>query len=425
MSELPTAKPPFLRRVRIRGYKSIAFCDVTLEPLTILVGRNGSGKSNFVDALGFVSDLMDLRIGDAVGNHNGWSAICCKTDTTPFVEFTIEGTFSSYKSTWDFDYAFVLEKGRHHQIQVHSEKLSLAQHDHDCTTGFDLVDGSLTWFGSEHFESSPSLEPSEHKWNDPRFFYRSRPDGLLLSGLRTQPFVDLVGTLRSSRIYNFHPPAIRKHQPMSASPFLARDGANLARAIKSLEEIDVEALPRITHYLTTIVPGVVGFRVQEYGDFETVRFSVLVKDGQPPVEFDASSMSEGTLRVLASLISVHQYDFPCDPGLIGIEEPETGLHIRAIHALISALESATARTQILLTTHSPEVLEVEGVKPACVRVVQMVDGKTVIARLDPVYEELLRDELGTLGSLSRQRILEPDPEDMDRQINQNHEVQTS
>ena len=39
-----SAKPPFLRRVQIRGYKSIAFCDVTLEPLTILVGRNASGK---------------------------------------------------------------------------------------------------------------------------------------------------------------------------------------------------------------------------------------------------------------------------------------------------------------------------------------------------------------------------------------------
>jgi predicted ATPase len=42
-------KPPFLRRVRIRNFKSIKFCDVTLEPLTVLVGRNGSGKSNFVE----------------------------------------------------------------------------------------------------------------------------------------------------------------------------------------------------------------------------------------------------------------------------------------------------------------------------------------------------------------------------------------
>ena len=50
------AKPPFLRRVRIRGYKSIAFCDVSWQPLTILVGRNGSGKSNFLDALAFLRE---------------------------------------------------------------------------------------------------------------------------------------------------------------------------------------------------------------------------------------------------------------------------------------------------------------------------------------------------------------------------------
>ena len=62
------AKPPFLRRVRIRGYKSIAFCDVTLEPLTILVGRNASGKSNFLDALAFLRDLMEMRATEAVSS---------------------------------------------------------------------------------------------------------------------------------------------------------------------------------------------------------------------------------------------------------------------------------------------------------------------------------------------------------------------
>src|SRR5690242_20517167 len=59
-------KRPFLRRVHIRGYKSIAFCDVTLEPLTILVGRNASGKSSFLDALAFLRDLMNMRATEAV-----------------------------------------------------------------------------------------------------------------------------------------------------------------------------------------------------------------------------------------------------------------------------------------------------------------------------------------------------------------------
>ena len=69
------AKPPFLRRVRIRNYKSIAFCDVTLEPLTILVGRNATGKSNFLDALGFLRDVVTKGVREAVKLHGGRDAV--------------------------------------------------------------------------------------------------------------------------------------------------------------------------------------------------------------------------------------------------------------------------------------------------------------------------------------------------------------
>jgi len=71
-------KPPFLRRVRIRNYKSIAFCDVTLEPLTIFVGRNASGKSNFLDALAFLRDVLVGGVHYAVKAHGGREAIFCK-----------------------------------------------------------------------------------------------------------------------------------------------------------------------------------------------------------------------------------------------------------------------------------------------------------------------------------------------------------
>lgn len=55
-------RPSFVRRVRIRNYKSVGKCDVELHPLTLLVGRNGSGKSNFLDAL----------VDRAVRNRSGW-----------------------------------------------------------------------------------------------------------------------------------------------------------------------------------------------------------------------------------------------------------------------------------------------------------------------------------------------------------------
>src|SRR3954447_21428619 len=76
---LAQAKPPFLRRVRIRGYKSIAFCDVTLEPLTVLVGRNATGKSNFLDALAFLRDAMTSGVAEALKRRGGVRGVICRT----------------------------------------------------------------------------------------------------------------------------------------------------------------------------------------------------------------------------------------------------------------------------------------------------------------------------------------------------------
>src|ERR1700722_13174573 len=86
------ARPPFLRRVRIRGYKSIAFCDVALEPLTILVGRNASGKSNFLDALAFLRDALDDGVNAALENHGGIS-VFSKEPKTDKLMFEIESEF--------------------------------------------------------------------------------------------------------------------------------------------------------------------------------------------------------------------------------------------------------------------------------------------------------------------------------------------
>src|SRR5438105_13202162 len=90
MAEL--TKPPFLRRVRIRGYKSIALCDVRLQPLTILVGRNGSGKSNFLDALAFLRDVMKVGVAEAVKirPRGGWSSLVCRSTDVPKVEIEVE-----------------------------------------------------------------------------------------------------------------------------------------------------------------------------------------------------------------------------------------------------------------------------------------------------------------------------------------------
>src|SRR5271168_3455867 len=73
------ARPvPFISRVRIKNYKSIASCDVRLGPLTILVGPNGSGKSNFLDALAFLSRAVATTPAEAIESRGGLEEIICR-----------------------------------------------------------------------------------------------------------------------------------------------------------------------------------------------------------------------------------------------------------------------------------------------------------------------------------------------------------
>ncbi len=121
---LPQAKPPFLRRVRICGYKSIAFCDVTLEPLTILVGRNASGKSNFLDALAFLRDLLDDGLNSALENHGGMSLFSQELKTNRLM-FEIESEFPSHPMLCRATYRVDLVLNARKQLEVEQEVLQL------------------------------------------------------------------------------------------------------------------------------------------------------------------------------------------------------------------------------------------------------------------------------------------------------------
>jgi predicted ATPase len=122
-------KPPFLRRVRIRGYKSIAFCDVTLGPLTILVGRNASGKSNFLDALVFLRDIVKLGVDEAVKRHGGAEAIVCRTQEDRLVSVGIECDYliSGDADGWHATHQIDIELPKTRPAAIHYEKMRIEQ----------------------------------------------------------------------------------------------------------------------------------------------------------------------------------------------------------------------------------------------------------------------------------------------------------
>jgi predicted ATPase len=93
--------------------------------------------------------------------------------------------------------------------------------------------------------------------------------------------------------------------------------------------------------------------------------------------------------------------------LVGIEEPESTLHPAAAGILFDALHEASHFTQVLVTTHSPDLLDVKDVDVNSLLIVEMAAGETVIGPADEASKSIVRDRLSTAGDLLRQQQLRP------------------
>jgi predicted ATPase len=428
-------RPPFLRRVRIRGYKSISFCDVALQPLTILVGRNAAGKSNFLDALAFLRDAMETSLTEAVGRRGGWSSVVSRAGDTRRIAFEVEVGFeggwpfgcdrerftgvpvSPHAPTPDEEgvpyvatYGFAMEAQAHDVAVLVQEFLRFHDPVSEAELGFQVNRGTFSpnWKG---------LSETTGRFGWPPQFKSSpyRPDRLLLAVMGDQPFLDLANAIRFTGFYNFNPEAMRPPRKPLLGTLLERDGRNLASAITSLKEIDPASLERVRDYLTLVAEEVVGFEVKTYDEYVGLRFRLRSGSPSVPFEFDAASMSDGTLRALAALIAAFQIHLPSGPTVIGIEEPETALHPAAMRVLVDALDEATQRTQILLTTHSADLLSGRDLTPGQILVARNRAGQTHLTPVDPASRQIIAKELYSLAELQRMDRLDLDEADLKRQ----------
>lgn len=126
--------------------------------------------------------------------------------------------------------------------------------------------------------------------------------------------------------------------------------------------------------------------------------------------FLASSMSDGTLRAFGILLAVFQTSVSetKSPLLIGLEEPEMALHPAAAVVLLSALREGARHRQILVTSHSPDLLDNPDIATEALLAVDSHDGLTRIGPIDEAGRTVLKDRLFTAGELLRQNQLAPD-----------------
>ena len=376
----------FLHRVVLRNFKSIAYCDVALGALTYLVGPNGAGKSNFLEALHLVSDSLVGSLDHALSVRGGLADVRRKSSGHP-TNFGIRLEFRLRDGTSGV-YAFNVGALPNRTYEVQEEKCVMT--GVDPGPYFHLRRGQLIGCSESSF---PAVTPD-------------RLALVAASGL--PPFRPVFDALSSMGLYNLNPKLIREPQRPQDGRLLKSAGENLVSVVGHLERTRPEALRQIERYLQTVVPSVQGIKRTQVGPLETLEFRQHVAGAKHPWHFQAMNMSDGTLRALGVLVALFQRNADFEPSLVGIEEPETALHPAASGALREALAAASETTQVIVTSHSPELLDGPELPTEALRAVADRDGATVIAPVDAASRKMLREGLFSAGELLRLGQLEPD-----------------
>lgn len=384
---------PFVTRVILRNYRSIGHCDVTLGALTYLVGPNGAGKSNFLDALHLVSDALTSSLDQALSLRGGLSEVRRRSSGHPThfairLEFVVNGQQGCYA----FNVAALKDRG----FEVQKEVCSLGG---PGKGPYYRIERGLATASSE--QTMPALT-------------RDRLALVALSGLSA--FRPIYDALTSMSFYNLNPKLMRELQKPQEGRLLKPVGENIASVIGHLERVCPEALSTIEEYLQTVVPTVHAVKRLSVGPMETLEFRQDVPGARDPWRFSAQNMSDGTLRALGVLTALFQRNSDFAPSLIGIEEPETALHPAASAALREALHRASTHTQILVTSHSPELLDDSSIQDEHLLAVSSEAGETVLARVDPASREAMLRHLFSAGELLKLGQLAPDPVLLQQQL---------
>lgn len=379
---------PFLRRLRLKNFRSIGKCDVELGPFTVLVGRNGAGKSNVLDSLRFVMEALESSLHHAIKSRGGITEVIRKSPS-PLHSFAIQLELEIDHQL--VGYGFEVSAGKHGGFVVSQEALT------SHAASYRVREGTLV-----HATAS-TMPPA----TDDRLY--------LVNAAGLPEFRGVYDKLLSMGVYNLSPDQIRKPQAADEGELLHRDGSNIASVIGRFAEDQPATLDRIVQYLHTITSHVTGVKRVSLGSWETLEFTLETLGLEDRVTFHAASISDGTLRALGALVAVAQRSGARPPmSLVGIEEPETALHPAATGALMDALREATAHTQVIITSHSPDLLDQVGDEDRLLAV-ELMQGSTQIGIVDRASRDAIKAHLYTPGELLRMDQLTVDRDDLARQ----------
>jgi predicted ATPase len=307
-----------------------------LTPITVIIGRNGYGKSTLCDALGFIVDCLKSDVEQACVSRGGFDKIATE-NSDRIIEFQI-----LYESLL---YTLCIAADDYNIPFVFAETLS-----HVGVHGVGSTSANFFVKNGEGKVLHPRLKTNE----DIRLVDKRR---LVLSTLgNLTDYPDIVAFrefLDSWYLCYFTPEAARVPPLIGPQKHLSRTGGNLANVIQYWER---EHRGRLDDMLNRVLGKVLGIQKIETHPTEDGRLLLRFRE-QTPKPFYASQMSDGTLKLIAYLLLLGD---PQPPPLICFEEPENGLYHRLLGAFVEEIRrhaEESGGAQFFITTHQPYLVD--------------------------------------------------------------------
>ena len=336
-----------LDAITIEGFKSIAsITKLELKAINVLIGANGSGKSNFIEVFSFLNAIREGHLQEYVGRIGGADRILffgSKETDSISIKISFMGGVNQYeislRPTEDDELIPIMEKAYFWEKKTHPKPYS----------------HSLTRIGKEAGISA-------------------------IDARRIPGYVkDHLG---SWRLYHFHDTSsaspMKRTQDINDNRFLRPDGSNLASYLYYLREKYAASYKLIRSVVQNVAPFFDDF-ILEPQKLNPEKILLEWRNKGSDAYFSASSLSDGTLRFVTLATLFLQPDSYL-PKVILLDEPELGLHPYAVTMLASLIKQVSIKSQVIAATQSTLLLD--HFQPEDVLVADLVDRGTQIKRLE-------------------------------------------
>jgi predicted ATPase len=374
-----------IRRIAVKGYKSLRNVELTLKPLTVIIGPNATGKSNLFDALHLLKRIVRSRtLAEAFEAHRGdpieafsfgtegISGLLKRDEARFTLEVDVELSESAIRRAEERIRAYSAQ-GKSNSDERSRSPIKERYLRYRVTVAVTPSTGVLrvmdeSLLALKQGESgalTPKMKPSPFLERvDDRLRLRmerqARPTeyetnlSYAVASLPVHPphyphLTAFQEELESWQFYYFEPRVMREENPLKEARYLTQSGGDLAAFYYTLRREHPRQFDNIQRALRAIVPSLQAVDVELTEDGR-LRLKVYETVDSQLVEFSAKVVSEGTLRLLG-LMAILVSQPPAS--VVALEEPENGVHPRRLQLIARILQNASEHRQILINTHSP------------------------------------------------------------------------